>query len=309
MLIKLQTRLKALGWLAVTAGLAVVQLQGLAQVINRTDSLNLTFMSYDIRHGHRSDNARGHSWQERRHILRNLMRYHAPDVAALQDCHIEQLDFLKSQCPGYAWVGVGADDGKKKGNISAVFYNTQEVDLTSEGHFWFSETPGSPSRGWDSQYRRNAAWARFKHRRTGAEFYVFSAQFDEKSTKSKEAAAALLVQKIKEIAPNKNVLLGGSLFCTDISTPYATLCGANGANGLLKDAFKTTRTRHQGVAGTLSGLNFTTKDLPREDFILYAGRWSVQAHAILSDSYDGKYPSDHLPVMAEFSFLPLEDTP
>ena len=57
---------------------------------------------------------------------------------------------MKEALPGYDYIGVGRDDGKEKGEHSAIFYRTDKFDVIEKGDFWLSETPDVPSKGWDA---------------------------------------------------------------------------------------------------------------------------------------------------------------
>lgn len=57
---------------------------------------------------------------------------------------------FKHYLDGYKYVGVGRDDGKTKGEFSAIFYNTLKFDVLKEKTFWLSETTDIISVGWDA---------------------------------------------------------------------------------------------------------------------------------------------------------------
>ena len=68
----------------------------------------------------------------------------------------------------------------------------------------------------------------------------------------------------------------------------------------MNDALYTSLLPHHGPLGSFSG-TFTLPGVGtnRIDFIFIRNKVSVLKHAILSDSWDGRLPSDHLPVLAE----------
>ena len=69
---------------------------------------------------------------------------------------------MKEALPSYDYIGVGRDDGKEKGEHSAIFYRTDKFDVIEKGDFWLSETPDVPSKGWDAVLPRICSWGHFK---------------------------------------------------------------------------------------------------------------------------------------------------
>ena len=58
-----------------------------------------------------------------------------------------------------------------------------------------------------------------------------------------------------------------------------------------------------GPEGTFSGFDFSKPLIDRIDYIFVSkGDITVKKYAVLSDSKDFKYPSDHLPVFVEVVF-------
>ena len=57
-----------------------------------------------------------------------------------------------------------------------------------------------------------------------------------------------------------------------------------------------------GPLGTFNNFEFDKPVTRRIDFIFVSPEISVEKYAVLSDSWDCKYPSDHLPVFIKFHF-------
>jgi hypothetical protein len=73
---------------------------------------------------------------------------------------------------------VGRDDGKEKGEFSAIFYDTNRLQVLNSGTFWLSETPEKPSKGWDAAYNRVCTYAVFKDKKSQKEFIALNLHFD-----------------------------------------------------------------------------------------------------------------------------------
>ena len=73
--------------------------------------------------------------------------------------HHQVTDLVKN-LPQYAYVGVGRDDGKTKGEYSAILYKKDRFNIVEQHTFWLSETPEIPgSKNWDAAITRVASWA------------------------------------------------------------------------------------------------------------------------------------------------------
>jgi len=65
-------------------------------------------------------------------------------------------------------IGAGRDDGKTKGEYSAILYRRERFEVEQGGTFWLSDTPEVPgSITWGNACTRICTWARFVERKTG----------------------------------------------------------------------------------------------------------------------------------------------
>ena len=72
------------------------------------------------------------------------------DILGTQEVLHNQLEDLKQRLPEYGVIGVGREDGKEKGEYSALWYQKDRFNLLDSGYFWLSETPEvAGSKGWD----------------------------------------------------------------------------------------------------------------------------------------------------------------
>ncbi len=98
-------------------------------------------------------------------------------------------------------LGVGRDDGKQKGEYSAIFYDTTRLQAIQSKTFWLSETPEMPgSKSWDAAITRVVTWVKFRDRKTKKIFFAFNTHFDHIGQVARRESAKLLLQKVKEIA-------------------------------------------------------------------------------------------------------------
>ncbi|MFN4762814.1 endonuclease/exonuclease/phosphatase family protein [Gillisia sp. Q332] len=261
-------------------------------------SLNaqIELMSYNIKYANENDGE--NSWSLRKDHLGSQIKFYQPDIFGVQEAVLEQLEFFEDILPAYSYVGVGRDDGKTKGEFSAVFYDSNRFEVLKENTFWLSETPERVSVGWDAAMERVCTYALFEDRESGEKFWVFNSHFDHIGEKAREESARLIWKMIQQLnSEDLPVVLMGD-FNLEPNAP-----GIKFLSEKLNDS-KTIAELDFGPEGTFNGYNFKEPVTRRIDYILTSkGDIEVKKYAVLSDSKDLKYPSDHLPV---FVLLQIE---
>ena len=92
----------------------------------------LAVMSFNIRYGTANDGE--NHWTKRRDMLFAVMRTENPDLVGLQEALRFQIDEILAAVPGYAVVGVGRDDGKAAGEMSAILFRSDALPRRGERH-------------------------------------------------------------------------------------------------------------------------------------------------------------------------------
>ncbi len=257
-----------------------------------------TVMSFNIRYDNPNDGENW--WKYRKDKVAQLIQFYDTDILGLQEVLKGQLDDLEERLPSYEYFGVGRDDGKTKGEYSPVLYNTEKFELLENGTFWLSKTPDVPgSKDWDAAITRICTWAKFRDKQTEQEFYFFNTHFDHRGVEAREQSAALIAQKISEIAGNTPGILTGDFNAAPTTVAYQNLVAGENA---LTDAIDISQRPHYGPLGTFNGFRQPEEDDGRRiDYVFVKNGVKVHKHGILTDSWGGKLPSDHFPVLAEVS--------
>src|SRR5690606_34290478 len=79
--------------------------------------LNIT--SFNIRYANPNDAP--DTWDKRHPVIANMIRFHEMDIVGIQEGLDRQVYDLSEGLRDYDYVGVGRDDGKEKGEFSAIF--------------------------------------------------------------------------------------------------------------------------------------------------------------------------------------------
>ncbi|TRX58451.1 endonuclease/exonuclease/phosphatase family protein [Fulvivirga sp. M361] len=260
-------------------------------VAQRADDLRI--MSYNIKFDDTRDTV--NNWAKRKEAVIGLLRFYAPYIFGTQEGLWHQLEDIKNGLPGYDYVGVGRDDGDKKGEYTAIFYNTNHFEVVRSGTFWLSLTPEKPSVGWDAALPRICTWAEFRCKDNRTSFFVFNVHFDHVGVAARLESVKLLLQKIDQLPTNSVTVLMGDFNFRPDAPPYPV------ATESLKDSRQVSKKIPYGPEATFNGFNFHKKPARRIDYIFVSGGVEINQYSTLSDSKDLSYPSDHFPVMVDLN--------
>ncbi len=254
---------------------------------------DLRFMTYNIRYDNSHDGA--DAWSQRKEYLAAQVRFYAPDILGTQEALAQQVAFLEEQLLAYTRVGVGRDDGEKKGEYCAIFFKTEVFTLLESGTFWLSETPEKPSVGWDASMERICTFILVKRKRSKQKLWVFNAHFDHIGEEARKQSVLLILQKIEALTdPTDAVVFMGDLNLEPSADAIQLL------RGQLSDCYEISAEGAFGPEGTFNAFKFQEPVTRRIDYIFVReAQVSVRKYAVLSDAKDLHYPSDHLPVLVQ----------
>lgn len=246
------------------------------------------------------------SWEKRKEQIASMIRFHKADVIGLQEPFKQQLDDLLALLPDYDCYGVGWEDGEQKGPIDGILFKKNRFAKKATGHFFLSSTPSVPSISWNAKFPRGVTWVELEDKKTGKQFFVFNTHFDYHSKKARNESARLLRTKIGEIAGDRSFIVTGdfNLFPEmGEEETYKLLTKKQGQEPSLTDAKNKAYFPHHGPTGTWSGFKEAGQPGIKPDYIFVSKKISVMTHGVLSDCFDGLFPSDHLPVVSDLFIL------
>lgn len=275
--------MKAKIWFAIVL-LSFIALNLKAQMI--------TIGTFNIRYDNPKDS--GNLWVDRAPIVSNLIRFHQFDILGVQEALKNQLSDIGGALTEYASYGKGRDDGKDAGEHSAIFYKKDRFKLLKSGDFWLSETPDLPGKGWDvTCCNRICSWVYLQDLKTKKQFYAFNVHFDHQAVIARRESSKLILKKISEIAGTSPVLLTGDFNGGRDTEWYKTLA----TSGILLDTHDKVKFPYENNSSA-NGFK-TPKGRAVIDHIFMTQHFTADRWGILTDTYFGKFPSDHFPVLAE----------
>ena len=253
-----------------------------------------TVGSFNLRYDNPRDS--GNLWIDRLPRVVSLIAFHDFDILGTQEGLQHQLDGLQTLLPGYTYYGIGRDDGALKGEHSAIFVKKDAFTIVNKGDFWLSETPSKPGFGWDARINRICSWVLLKHNTTSKQFYCFNVHYDHQAMIARKESSKLILEKIKTIAGTTPVVLTGDFNGDHNSAWYQLIANS----GVLLDTYSRVANPYK-PNGTFQGFGPNLNPDQVIDHIFTTPQFSVSKWGVLTDSYNGKFPSDHFPVLTQIT--------
>jgi endonuclease/exonuclease/phosphatase family metal-dependent hydrolase len=253
-------------------------------------------MSYNIRYDNPNDGE--NSWVNRKELLCSQLAFYEPDVFGIQEALPNQVQDISNALPKYTFVGI-ARDGIGKGESSNIFFKKDKFKLLEQNTFWLSETPEIISKGWDAALNRICTYALLKENKTKQIFWIFNTHLDHQGEIARTKGIALILYKIKMLnTQNYPVIFMGDFNSEPTEERIINL------KTKMIDSQEISEEKPFGPSGTFNAFKHNEPVLKKIDYIFLSKESNIKVYkyAVLSDSKDLKYPSDHLPVYVEIRF-------
>lgn len=259
-----------------------------------SDSLEI--MTFNIRTKTFLDGFNG--WRGRKDIVVDLLADQSSDIIGLQEVRYSQLKLIRTALPQYGIYAVGRSDGASGGESCPILYRKDRFTMADAGTFWFSDTPDViGSKDWGNGAPRICSWARLVNTETGQGVYIYNLHLDNLSQNSREQSVKLLTRQVSNREFDDPFVVMGD-FNMEPDNPamqyMQNLALKNPTNNRL-DIWRFIP--HRTSAGTRHG--FKGKESgPQIDHISISQSVQVTYCDVDESNDDGKYPSDHFPVVA-----------
>lgn len=252
-------------------------------------------MSYNIRYDNPEDEQ--DNWQYRKDRAANAILFYDVDILGTQEVLYNQLVDLQNRLPQYDVIGVGREDGKEKGEYSALWYKKNRFKLVDSGYFWLSETPQKAgSKGWDGACERIATWAKLQDKISGKEYFALNTHLDHVGIAARREGVSLILDKVEELSEGLPVIVTGDF-------------NAHPESDVIRHVTDTSNPKHLTDARTVSpvvyGPDWTFHDFgkipysrrERIDYVFVRNGLEVLRYGILAETENEAFLSDHAPVL------------
>ena len=260
----------------------------------------ITAMTFNIRVDTFIDGWNGWDFRKDKAVL--MITNNSPDILGLQEALNNQVEHIQGSLPQYDSYAVGRSNGLKKGEACAILYKKDRFIKLDCGTFWFSDTPNVPgSKDWGNFPPRICSWIELFDRQTATAFYVYNLHLDNLSQNSREKSVRLLTKKIAANSPDKPFIVMGD-FNMEATNP-AMKYMQNSEGPQMVDTWTAENVTQSGM-GTRHDFSGRTIG-PRIDHIRISPNLSAKDIKIDTRKIDGRYPSDHFPVIAKIELADI----
>lgn len=254
----------------------------------------IKIMSFNVRTSAMDKNTTNH-WDNRKDACIALIKDHRPSIIGLQEAvYSAQWVWIKEQLQDdYDGYGVNRQTGKESGSgeCPGILYDKSVIKKIEVGTFWLSETPDTPSKGWDANYYRTATWGLFEHIPTGKQFFFINTHLDHESKTAQIEGMKLISKKFEEYKGKMPLFLTGDL---NIDSYHEAL-------DAIKSYMNNARNRANRTDsyGTTNSFESDSKS-KKIDHIYYNKELKNPVeYCTIRDPYnDVKFVSDHYPIYA-----------
>lgn len=274
-----------------------------------SDKTRVRIGTFNLRISPDQDYENGNGWDTRRSMVVSAILANDFDIFGLQEItgngnggpvigQNMQADLVADLGSTYEFKFFSpySQDGVGRSS-NALAFKKDKFTISNYRYFWLSETPDKMVRN-DGAHNRGGTCAVFTHKNTGIRFFFMEthAPLDKDINNN----LAYLYPKLeKRFNPDElPSFFVGDLNCypaSEASTVYKTWW--QDSYLVLSNQGKTS-----GPSGTFNGFN-TVMDMNKRgriDFIYYRGNATPVWYMCDDTLYDGRYPSDHLPIYCDF---------
>lgn len=274
----------------------IALLTAVTMVFAKNIGNEMNVVSYNIRMDTSQDG--DNQWSNRKDLAANVIKFYNVDVFGAQEVLHHQLTDLLERLPGYAYVGVGREDGKTKGEYAPIFYKKDRFKVVKTGNFWLAEDMNAVGKkGWDAACERVATWAILQDKESGKKFFFLNTHLDHMGKVARHEGASLVLEQVKKLSEGLPAIVTGDFNAAPEDEPIQVLTNPSDARHL---------TRTRTIAPLKYGPEWTFHNygrIPNEkrewiDYIFVKGNIDVRSHGVLTETVNNLYPSDHCPILS-----------
>ncbi|MBE7557486.1 endonuclease/exonuclease/phosphatase family protein [bacterium] len=257
---------------------------------------SLEVMTFNLRVPNRADGP--DYWELRKPRVAAVLKKYDPDLVGAQEAQPSMLDYLVHEAPQYAWFGLDRD-GTGRGETNGVLVKKARFVVRASSTVWLSDTPMPPPRQ-GNVLPRVVVSVTLECRPSGATLLFINTHFDHQSQPSRERSALFVWALVSAASGTIPTILLGDLNAGPDNPVIRFLRGQAELGG-----------RRAGLPDVYSGLGmdlssrysftaFAETGRPGNviDWIFFTPDVKVESARLIEDRIDGRWPSDHLPVIA-----------
>ncbi len=265
---------------------------------------SLRVMSFNIRGANYPDGV--NAWPARAALNVATIQQYGPDLIGLQEVQADNLTYYRQHLPAYQFAPGPQYNNTEPYDYVALAWRPERLQLLHAGGFWLSPQPAHYSGpAWGAVQVRSANWARFELVQGGQQFVHLNTHLDYISEQAQVEGTKLILSQLAGVRGGLPALVTGDFNCNPDSEPHALFLAAGYQDSYItlgnRDdlADPTSYTTHYFLGDGYRPQDFHGSG--RIDWLLTRGALTPTSYAVARDAQPPAYPSDHYPVLVEFS--------
>lgn len=252
--------------------------------------MKLCLISANIRFDNPADGI--NAWSHRRTILAETLLKHSPDIIATQEGRFDQLKDFEILLNDFEMVDQHRSWIKER-MYPTFFLRKSTFEFLKGEDLWLSETPDiAGSKSFGSAFPRLMTWIKIQPKNAKSNFLVINTHLDHIKTETRTSQIQVLSREIKRIWDKSSILVVmGDFNASPESEVREALM--NEFPGL-QDSWKIYNSAEESSHHAFNGL---CPEGNRIDWIMIDKKISVEQCFLDKEPVNGKFPSDHFPVV------------
>jgi endonuclease/exonuclease/phosphatase family metal-dependent hydrolase len=256
------------------------------------DMHQFRIMTFNLRFENDIDGS--NAWFIRKELILKVIKNYSPSILGTQEGRPSQLEFLNNQLSEYIPNIPISRRYDPTCQYPTLYIKEDIFEVLETGEFWLSSSPHvHRSKDWDSAFPRMINYARIRPWEGTVTFWVAVTHLDNKGVLARKRQAEMIAKWMRD--KTEGVILMGDFNDEPDSEVHRIL---KSSCAVMKDTW-------ESVIGSGGSASFTYHGftgipcLYRMDWILVSEQFQVVDVKIIKDDFDGRYPSDHFPYVAD----------
>lgn len=251
-------------------------------------------ISSNIRFDNPADGA--NAWPHRKNNLAELLLSHSPDIIATQEGRFSQLKEFVSLLPDFEIIDQHRSWIKER-MYPTFFIRKDKFEILGSEDLWLSETPDiAGSLSFESTFPRLMTWVKVQPKNSNKKMLFVNTHLDHVKQLTRENQIQVLISQVLRNWDKDTTLLIAGDFNDSPDSSIRKILLQNFPN--LKDAWKEFHLLEETSHHAFNG---ESQNGSRIDWIMIDERLKIENCLMDKKNFNGLYPSDHFPIICNFS--------
>ena len=256
--------------------------------------MKLCFISSNIRFDNPADGT--NAWSHRRLLLTQSLLQHSPSLIATQEGRYAQLKDFEEALGDFEMVDFHRSWIKER-MYPTFFLRKNVFEIIKSEDLWLSETPDvAGSKSFGSAFPRLMTWIKIQPKDSKINFLIINTHLDHIKTETRTSQIQVLSQEIKRVWDKNSKLIIMGDFNAGPESDVRTALVKEFSD--IQDSWRLFNSLEETSHHSFNGI---CPDGKRIDWIMTDKSLKVENCFLDKKEINGKYPSDHFPVVCHIT--------